>query len=227
MRAEDHEDGHNEHQRVWTLLPWVANDTANAEQRHAVQLHLASCGQCRAELERERRMQVALAVPARRSPDVDQGFQRLLRRLDNEADLATSRSGRTWWLRLRKLTGPGLLGVGLVEVVALAVLLTTGGGRQGFETAPTGPAAYRTLSEVDRAVPGNARLRLVFDGEHQVHELVGLLQARGLVIVGGPSEAGVWSIGFAHGEGDAEAVARDLRSVAGVLFAEPVGLPQP
>lgn len=38
-----------DHERARELLPWLANDTLNAEERRPLEEHLASCEECRAE----------------------------------------------------------------------------------------------------------------------------------------------------------------------------------
>jgi len=166
-------------------------------------------------------------LPAEHAPDVELGLQRLARRLD-QADVRpvaapAPRRG------LPRAFGMVLAGVGLVELLALAALLLAG-ARLVMPAAesPSPLPAYRTLSEA--GAPDSARvrvrLRLVFDGSRPVGEFQALLRARGLVIVDGPSETGVWSLGFGREEHDADAVAKALRAVPGVMFAEPVGLPK-
>lgn len=222
----EHIERQNEHQKAWELLPGIVNGTASAAQARRVERHLRECAECRAELARERSLRAALLLPAEHAPDVELGLQRLARRLDQAGDfrpLAAPAPRRN----LPRSFGMVLAGVGLVELLALAALLLAGARLASPSAWPPSPSpAYRTLSE--SAAPGTpaVRLRLVFDGARPVAQLQALLQAKGLVVVAGPSETGVWSLGFAHEEQDADATAKALRQVPGVLFAEPVGLPK-
>ena len=224
MNAEDNER-QNAHRKAWELLPGIVNGTASAEEIREVENHVHDCPECQGELERERSLRAALLLPAEHAPDVELGLQRLARRLDQAgARPALAPSRRRG---LPRSFGMVLAGVGLVELAALGALLLAG-ARLVLPAgeSPSPVAAYRTLSEAGSPDAARVRLRLVFDGARPVGELQGLLRTQDLVIVDGPSETGVWSLGFAHAEHDADAVAKALRTVPGVMFAEPVGLPK-
>ena len=218
----DQTEYQGEHQKVWGLLPWIVNGSADASQVRRVDRHQGECTDCCAELARERRLASALKLPPDHAPDVERGIQRLLRRLDHVESLRSSASApRRMPARIAGMT---LVGVGLVELVALAALLFAGARLLG-PSVNGSPTAYRTLTEVNPREGVHVRLRLVFDSTRPVRELQAALLTQGLVVVDGPSETGVWSLGFEHEERDAETVARALRHMPGVLFAEPVGLP--
>ena len=69
------------HQETWSLLPWLANGSADASQRHRAESHLAECADCRAELAREQRLTAAMALPSMTGPDLSQGMARLMQRI--------------------------------------------------------------------------------------------------------------------------------------------------
>jgi anti-sigma factor RsiW len=222
--STDQSDYKNEHQKVWELLPAIVNGTADGTQARRVEHHLGECSDCRAELARERKLREALRLPARHAPDVELGFQRLSRRLDQADGLAsTVRSPRRGFPRF---AGMALVSIGLVELVALAALLIAG-ARLVVPAGNDSPAVYRTLSHTPEQAVVRVRLRLMFDSARPLREFQATLLAHDLVVVDGPSETGVWSLGFGPGPHDAEAVVRALRQVPGVTFAEPVGLPGP
>jgi hypothetical protein len=86
-------------------------------------------------------------------------------------------------------------------------------------------AAYETLSTPAAEAPGG-RLRAVFSADLTLGQLGDLLGARGLQVVSGPTEAGVYTLGFSHAQGAAvtpEAIGASLRALradARVRFAE-------
>lgn len=55
-----------EHEAAQALLPWYAADRLDAADSAAVRRHLADCAACRAELDFERRVQAAAALPGGR-----------------------------------------------------------------------------------------------------------------------------------------------------------------
>ena len=220
--STDSRDYESEHREVWELLPALVNGTADGAQTRRVERHLDDCADCRAELERERLLRMALSLPAEHAPDVELGLQRLSGRLD-QAGRARS-SARLPWRSFPHFAGATLVGVGLVELVALAALLIAG-THLLVPVSKDSPSDYRTLSDAARQEVVPVRLRLVFDGARPVAELQSALLAQDLVVVDGPSETGVWSLGFNRKEHDADATARALRRIPGVMFVEPVGLP--
>jgi anti-sigma factor RsiW len=208
----------NEHHKVWELLPALVNGSADGEQIRRVEHHLGQCADCRAELTRERLMRKALTLPAERAPDVELGLRSLSRRIDH---VDRPRSPRSMFPRIGGMT---LVGVGLVELVALAALMIAG-ARLVVPAGNGSPAVYRTLSCPTTRGTAAVRLRLVFEAARPLGEFQSALLAQDLVVVDGPSEAGVWSLGFRDEGHDAESAAQALRRIPGVMFAEPVGLP--
>lgn len=207
-----------QHQEVWNLLPWLANGTASADQVREAEAHLQLCPACRAELARERQLARGLRLPAPQAPQAEAGLRRLMERLD-QAGAPAAAPGAVRGRPAPRWQGArlALVGIGLVELLAL-VALVFAGWRLSQPAATGGEPAYVTLSQA-AALPEAARLRLVFDPQRPVAELNALLQAERLQVVAGPSPSGVWSLGGA-GAADADAVARRLRKVPGVLFAE-------
>lgn len=216
------------HQSTWALLPWLANGTATPAQQRQAQAHLDTCPECREALAREQQWAQALSREADPLPDTERGLAQLMQRLDQ----AEATSPRRPAVRAagRSLRGLGwvLAGVGTVELVALAGLLLLGLPwlQGGGLAAPSGAAAqaepvYRTLSATPTR-PDAGSLHLVFDPRRPVGELSAVLQAQGLTVVRGPSEAGVWSLAPVPDapHRDADAQARLLRQVPGVQFAE-------
>jgi hypothetical protein len=81
-------------------------------------------------------------------------------------------------------------------------------------------AAYQTLSLPEPGVPGG-QIRAVFARSMSVDALHGLLRAQHLTIVGGPTAAGVFTLGFEAGAANTETALQGLRADPLVQFAEP------
>lgn len=209
------------HQDVWSLLPWLANGRATPAQRERAEAHLRGCADCRAALMREQQLVAALGQPVAAAPDVERGLQRLMQRLD-QADAAPALPGR-----VGRIAG-ARLGVGAVATLGLAEALLVGALAWwwlGPATAPAADAPYRTLTQPEAGAADGPRWRVVFQPQHTVQELQALLRARGLAIVAGPSEAGVFTLVAELPPRDAreaDALAARLRESPLVRFAEAV-----
>jgi len=219
------------HHDTWALLPWLANGSASAEQRRRAESHLGECNACRDELAREQRLAAGMAVPSVPGPDLSQGLARLMQRLDHAV---APRPARPWFTtgsvrgaQIRLSTAAALGGLQLALFVAAAAWWLQA-------SAPSGAAGvYQTLTQAPAAAAAaTPALRVVFEAERPVSEVQALLLDRGLAIVSGPSEAGVFTLGVAETdpqagqarqERDLDALAADLRRSPAVAFAEATG----
>ena len=219
------------HQETWGLLPWLANGRADTAQHDRAEAHLADCADCRAELAREQQLATALAQPSVPGPDLQQGLARLMQRLDHAAPARAPRPwlalgmgsiGRGATIRLSTAALLGALQLAVFAAAAAWWLRTPApatGSTSGYQTLTQAPANAAPL------VPG---LRVVFHGGHPIGELQALLVAHGLVIVSGPTEAGVFTLGSAASPPtqlarDLDALAAELRRSPAVAFAEAAG----
>lgn len=209
------------HQSTWALLPWLANGRASPEERERAEAHLRECAACRAELAREQHLADALAQPATPAPEVEAGLQRLMRRLD-QADAAPP-PGRWWpWAGAR-------LGLGTVAVLGLAEFVLIGGvalwwAAGGTTPGPVDAAPYRTLTQPQTSPVTAPQWRVVFQDRTSLEQLQRLLHEHRLTIVAGPSDAGVFTLGAAapQAQAQADALAARLRASPLVRFAEAV-----
>jgi len=212
------------HQETWGLLPWLANGRADMAQHHRAQAHLADCADCRAELARERFLATAMARPSVPGPDLSQGLARLMQRLDQatparQRPWLTIGSGRSMTIRLSTAALLGALQLALFAAAAAWWLRTSApaaGSASGYQTLTQAPTS---------AAPVGPGLRVVFHGGHPISELQALLVGHGLVIVSGPTEAGVFTLASAATQParDLDALAAELRRSPAVAFAEPIG----
>lgn len=198
------------HAEVWAVLPWLANGRATPEQQALADAHLPHCADCRAELDRERRLAAAFAAPVPATPDAEAGLQRLMQRLDFADEPLPAPPPRP--PRRLHAWAAALATVGVLELVLLGAL--AGGWRPG------GDAPYQTLSRPAPHADGGPRWRVVFDDRLALHDLHTLLREQGLTVEAGPSEAGVYTLASTAPEADADARAARLRALPQVRFAE-------
>jgi hypothetical protein len=226
-----------------SLLPWFVNETLSAEDRGRVEAHIADCALCRAELAAERRIRTLLRKPEAVQAVPQLGLRTLLSRIDEEkplvagqhvvADVApvhathiahpapgltrARRARRPW----RTALTPWLAAAVVVEAIGLGVLgAQSAHQRNGLESA-----SYSTMTAIAPSVTDGPGFRVVFTPGMTLIELRDVLRAQRLVVVAGPSEAGVFTLRLAGGATDAGASAdalATLRADPRVRFAEPV-----
>jgi hypothetical protein len=213
------------HRHTWDLIPWIVNGSAPEAERLAAQAHLASCADCRQELEFQSQLQAAMALQGTAEIDMRDSWQRLRSRLDAAARPDPARGG---WQRARAAGStwmPWLAAAVVVQALGLGALGAAWWLRPpaAASSPAVAAAAYRTLS-APQAAPPAATIRVVFAPDVTVAQLQALLAAARLQVRAGPSEVGVWTLGPAADSSQAatEAVLRELRAQSQVRFAEAV-----
>ncbi len=216
------------HEAVWELLPWYANGTLEREEAAEVEAHLATCPACQVELTRCH--EIATAVHAERqeawSPSPEH-FHRLLAQVD--AAEAHEASNNRWWARLRARLAEYWMGLqetprpvrwALAFQSALVLVLATA---LIWQTAPSFPPLYQTLSSEEKSVPADrAHVRVIFAEDITEKELRALLTSLGATITQGPSKVGVYTVALAPAPEDLKPVLARLRVHPKVRLAEPV-----
>lgn len=215
-----------DHRQVWEMIPWVVNGTASGEQRQQVELHALHCEDCGRELRFQRSLQVAMASAPAPKLDAQASLRRFQGLLDGEtgagsAGARMSEGGRGHPQPLpRRSYTRALLAAVLIEAVALAAL----GNAWWLQLrARSSEGAYQVLSAAPVAAP-TATIRVVLAPAITAGDLQSLLLNAGLQIVGGPSDAGVYSLGprVSQDPAGVRAALEMLRANAQVRFAEPV-----
>lgn len=214
------------------LLPWHVTGRLSPSDSERIQSHLAGCARCRAQLEEERRLHGLLRQdgPVEYAPQG--GLARLMARIDeSENGEVSSGSAQAVPDPIRSKTGaPSQARGRLIRWLAAAVIVQALGLglmsalwlRSPRNHAP--PAVYGTLTAPAVTVPGG-QVRAVFIPSVTLAELRSLLDRDDLIIVSGPSEAGVFTLGSrsdALGRVKLDSVLAHLRANSRVLFAEPV-----
>jgi anti-sigma factor RsiW len=210
------------HRHTWDQIPWMVNGTLPEGERQAVQLHLAGCADCRAELEFQRRLAASLETGSACEIDSQESWKRLRARID-----VAGRSERPRHVqrRSRGLSGewiPWLVAAMVVQAIGLGVLGTVIWSKPAAPLASSG--VYRTLSAPE-APTGSATIRVVFAPGMSVGNMQALLAAAGLQVQSGPSSAGAWSVGPARDSNRSATQwsLQQLRDSPDVRFAEVIG----
>ena len=107
----------------------------------------------------------------------------------------------------------------IVEGIGLATLSAMTWS-QSLSVSPD----YRTLSSPDTPLPGG-QIRAVFSPDLRLAELQSLLSTSKLSVVGGPTEAGVYTLALEDTSGTVDGALARLRANASVRFAEPIARP--
>jgi anti-sigma factor RsiW len=219
------------HQRIWELLPWVANGTLADPERERVEAHLALCRRCRDEVETCRRTAAAVKSQGEVAPSPHPvQLQRTLARIDElereppEPREDRERTGRGFGAPLRALIAatPRPLRGALLAQAAIVVLLLGVVAWSALHSGPAqAPVTYQTLSDPAAAPAPALALRVMFSPRATEKEIRELLQSVGGEITAGPSPLGVYTVEVPATGGPVSAVLARLRSESVVTLAEP------
>lgn len=209
------------------LLPWYVTGRLSAADTERVAAHLQRCSICRDDVARETAIHALVKSdgPVEYAPQA--GLTRTLSRIDElERDApppdrtlppvapaapvsrGARRSGALQWLSAAVV----------VQAVALGWL---GVSLRHAAQAPAVPA-YHTLS-TDAVPAGGPHVRVVFAPALTLAELGALLAADHLLIVSGPTRAGVYTLASTDalaGPAQLDPLVAKLRGDGRVLFAE-------
>lgn len=226
---QTHADAHRE----WhDLLPWLVNGTLSAAERTRIERHLAECEDCRAELALEQDLHQRMSAEGRVAYSPAASFEKLWSRIEElEREVPVTATDpampappvatadlRAQTRRVRVSTlSRWLVAAVVVQAVALGWLAAHVATRDAAL-----PWVYRTVTTPTATDPTLPRYRVVFAGEATVAEQQDMLARRGLVIVGGPSQSGVYVVAPVgpHLVGDPTVLLADLRAEGTVRYAE-------
>ena len=240
------------HAQCPELLPWLVNGTLPAALAQPVRAHLETCDQCREDYESQLRLYAAMRAEDSLVFAEEPSLRKLMARIEGleaaggalpavrRVAEAASRSGesatpnrtharrregvRSWALsrRVALITGT-LAAVVVLESIGL-VLEPRLVSRASARLPDTAFAPYSTLTAPQLQYGGTERVRIVFRGQLPLDRLAGLLRGVDAHIVDGPTEANVYTLGFAGAlpRGALDQRIASLRASSDVVFAEPV-----
>lgn len=214
------------HDDVWHVLPFYVNGTLRGQARANVDVHLASCTECRAELVTQTQVRDTILREDVRQESAQTSFEQLWDRIREDEAVAESHgpNGRSSAPALPGTRASNvmkwLVAAVIVEGIGLAALSAMT-WNQGLSVAPD----YRTLSTQSAPSPRDGRIRAVFSPDLTLAELQGLLSSSKLSVVAGPTEAGVYTLTLEDAHASVDNALAHLRGSASVRFAEPIAQP--
>jgi anti-sigma factor RsiW len=209
------------HDDVWHVLPFYVNGTLRGPARADVDAHLATCTECRAELVTQTQVRDTILHEEVRQESAQTSFDQLWDRIqeDEAVSGAHHANARDAAPALHRVPASRamkwLVAAVIVEGIGLATLSAMTWS-QGASTAPD----YRTLS--DPSQPSGGQIRAVFAPDLKLAELQSLLSGSKLSVVGGPTEAGVYTLALEEANASVDNALTRLRGSASVRFAEPI-----
>lgn len=196
---------HDSHGRVQRLIPWFVNGSLDETDEALVRAHCKECGDCRADIAREKELREAIASL---SSGPDRGWAGLRDKIlqrppPAERGIASS---------LRRPVPLGWAVAGQLAVAAsVAIAFLT--------LAPAEPdPGYRLLSSPDQAASGN--VIVLFTPDTTEATMRSALEAVDARIVDGPTASGAYVLRVVERD-QGTAISR-LRSDGAVLLAEPL-----
>jgi hypothetical protein len=212
------------HDDVWHVLPFYVNGTLRGQARNDAEAHLASCAECRAELVTQTHVRDSIMREDGRQESAQASFEQLWDRILEDQAVAQAHSANaSTTLRPRARSGnvmKWLVAAVIVEGIGLATL-----SAMSLNRSPSVSPDYRTLSSQEAPLPAG-QIRAVFSPELRLADLQGLLSSSKLSVVGGPSEAGVYTLALEDANASVDNALAHLRGSASVRFAEPIAKPR-
>lgn len=187
------------------LLPWYVNGTLTAEERQAVEDHLAVCAICPDEFVALLKVQSVLRRELADAPEPSAAlWQNVKGRMaappaaaDRSTATAASRQGRTVWDWLVDLLGPALRpGWALAALLLIAVQAALIVGLLVKGPLQTGPEYHTLTGPSTSGQPSGprVRLRVAFVEQAPEQAIRAVMGEIGATIVDGPSAAGFYLI---------------------------------
>jgi hypothetical protein len=231
------------HERAAQWIPWLVNGTLPPAEAATLRAHLAGCTRCRSDYESEKRLYEAIRTDGPLIFAGEPSFAKLMARIEahddavpepvpqriepysvsadsaSESGLGPSRTGRPA-PRQRSYASVAvrwLAAAAVIEAVALGL-----GAWLWHAPERAEGAAYQTLTSSAPRYGSGPRIRVVFKSTLTLQALQRLLRSVEAHIVDGPTDAQVYTLGFAQPVTSAELAARiaTLRASSQVLFAE-------
>jgi anti-sigma factor RsiW len=199
-----------QHEDMWELIPWLVNGRLSGESAAALSAHLDECAECAREYQDQLRIYSAMQADDSIAFASEASFQKLATRLDAASQF--ERASR----KVRSYAAAGVLA---------ALGLAAWGAWSVHRMPASATAAYRTLTSPALVGVAGAQVRVVFTPNLTLSELARLLHSIDANITGGPTEAGVYTLGFGPSLNSSAQVAQRLallRANDNVRFAEPV-----
>lgn len=195
-----------------TLLPGYVNRTLTPEEHQQVEHHLKTCPTCQQELQEVTTMQTALKAAIQKRPGPSPAaFAKVMSRIHQETRSASRaihiENETSWWESIEN-TFRSLFEIRWVPalasilIVGQAVLLLSVLGGPGGQVGPRqGPIIERDIPQGTPAIP-LIKIQVEFIETAQEIQIRRLVQDLGGQIVNGPTQEGLYTLGFVQKETD-------------------------
>jgi hypothetical protein len=217
------------HDDVWHALPFYVNGTLRGQARSDVETHLTNCAECRAELATQTQVRDTILQEDVRQETAQASFEHLWDRILEDEAVAEAHATTPGSAplvppvarrNLKSHTMKWLVAAVIVQGIGLATL----GAMTWSQSLGVSPD-YRTLSTQETPLAGG-QIRAVFSPDLRLAELQSLLSTSKLSVVGGPTEAGVYTLALEDTSATVDSALTRLRANASVRFAEPIARPR-
>lgn len=200
---------HDPHQHVLELLPFLANDTLVGEDREQVEQHLQICSSCRTEVALEQRLVRAFRATDAGQQVVDDGFERVLRRVREQPAAAP----RPRWRHGYARAGAYALAATLAALLVGAIYLPHG------TVGVPAVGAYHTLARGGGHSVGADIVYVVFAPTTAIATIEALLRNAEVEVVSGPNADSAFTLRVAGG--DVEGTVAAFKAHPEVSFVAP------
>ena len=216
------------HDDVWHVLPFYVNGTLRGQARADAETHLAACTECRTELVTQTQVRDTILHEDVRQESAQNSFGQLWGRIAEDDAVAEARSAKATVPNMATVaprahaghTMKWLVAAVIVEGIGLATLSAMTWS-QSLSVSPD----YRTLSTQESPLAAG-QIRAVFSPDLRLADLQSLLLSSKLSVVGGPTEAGVYTLALEDTSASVDSALAHLRGSASVRFAEPIAKPR-
>ncbi len=201
------------HEQATEMLPWLVNDSLNADEKEGVLEHARSCVICRRDTEELERLRDSIADAKASIPAPD------MRKINARIDALIDR--RNWGRRLTAHAHRIFCSPWRIAFVAQSVLIVVLASFLLWPGADNGE--FTTLTEPGY-LPSGTNIRVVFSPELDGPDLTAFLNRFELAVVNGPSSRGVYTLGLADSMSleDRDKLLMLLQGDPGLLFVQPV-----
>lgn len=193
------------HDAVWELIPWFVNGTLPPEDMTLVKQHSQTCPECAAEIARQHGLARNVAAEDPFEAPLSRSWETLRAQIEAEQEARTPQADTRRWYQKRR-GGMMLGGMGLAACLVAVFMIG----------APNDD--FRTLTSSDPSAVDTVRFQMVPGTTPEA--IAEILSMNGLILVDGPSEAGVYTAEPLEGT-DIDTATDSLKSAPEIVFAAP------
>ncbi|MBK9663076.1 MAG: zf-HC2 domain-containing protein [Nitrosomonas sp.] len=213
----------NEHQKVWTLLPWSVNQSLDPVEQAIVNRHVKTCITCRIELNQQQQVFDKIQQAGILQQISHASFTRLQKRIETQPKLDDFAKPNEPEKVLKHFPYQFLGFFKYIAVAASILLLAFPLMQDSLIDQPELKGDYRTLANPTEGERRNNMIRIVFATPSNPEQISAILSDVSGQIVKGPSPTGIYEVQIGDQQTNLQevkdAVSR-LQNNVRVIFAE-------